>query len=329
MSIDLNDTKFLSNRLTKEQLLAKYSDYEIFKYYLGDFEVGETYRSPLRTDDKIPSFNIFYSKQYNCLLFKDFAGKRGDCIRFVQYLLSLPTYQDAIKQIDLDMSSNKIQPKKENKYIIGSEKAQSDIKIVVRDFSKSDLLFWKSFGINEDTLKKYNVVAIKGYYLDNFYIETKGTAFAYIEYKDNKLTYKIYRPFADKENKWRTNHPYGVHQGYIQLPHSGDLLIITKSLKDVMSIWECTNISSVGIQSESTFIKDSVMDEYKFRFDRVVTLFDNDRQGISQAERYKKIYDIPSIFIPTEYNVKDFSDLVKTYGRKFATEILLKVLKDE
>jgi len=325
--IDLNSKKFQPKDLTKEQLLAKYTDYEIFKYYLGDFEIGETYRSPIRNNDKIPSFNIFYSRQHGCLLFKDFAGKRGDCIRFVQYLLGLPTYYEAINRIDEDISNATKSLIKKPYEEIKLEKVKSEISIVAKIWDKYELDWWYQFGITKSTLERYHVYPIHGYYLNGNYIETKGLAFAYVEGKDNNITYKIYRPNADKDNKWRTNHPYGVHQGYTQLPFSGELLIITKSLKDVMSIWECSDIPSIGVQSESCFIKDTVMNEYKFRFDRVITLFDNDRQGIEQAEAYKKIYDIPSIFIPEEYSTKDFSDLVKNYGRKFAVEVFTNIIK--
>jgi len=328
MSIDLNDSKFLSKGITKEELLKKYSDYDIFRYYLGDFELGDTYHSPLRHDDSIPSFNIFYSKQYGCLLFKDFAGRRGDCIRFVQYLLGLKSYNETIQKIDFDLSSSIPRKKEVNPKQYHAEKASSHIEIVARNWKNADFEYWSSYGITLPTLTKYNVSPIVGYYINDFYIETKGLTFAYIEHKDNKYTYKIYRPYASKTNKWRTNHPFGVHQGYTQLPESGDLLIITKSLKDVMSIWEITNISSIGIQAESTFIKQTVIEEYKKRFKKVITLFDNDRQGIMQSENYKKMYDISFIYIPIEYGSKDFSDLVKNYGKTFATDILNKLLKN-
>ena len=327
MSINLNDPKIFHNDLSKEDLLEKYTDYEIFRYYLGDFEIGETYRSPLRTNDKIPSFNVFYSKQHGCLLFKDFAGRRGDCIRFVQYLLGLRTYYDAIKRIALDLDNSNPVLKKEYIDKPKLEKLYTDIKIVVDHWKESDFSFWKSFNISKPTLELFNVMPIKGFYINELYIETKGLAYAYIEYKDSHITYKIYRPNADKSNKWRTNHPYNVHQGYKQLPSLGDLLIITKSLKDVMSLYESMSIPSIGVQSESSYIKDSVIDEYKYRFKRVITLFDNDRQGIELAHSYFKKYDLPFIFIPEEYHCKDFSDLVKNYGKVFAIEILNKLLK--
>jgi hypothetical protein len=103
--------------------------------------------------------------------------------------------------------------------------------------------------------------------------------------------------------------------------------MITKSLKDVMSIYENTVTPSVAVQSETCFIKDTVIDEYKFRFDKVITLFDNDRQGKEQAESYLTLYDIPYILIPDEYKCKDFSDLIASIGIKGSVEILNELLK--
>jgi hypothetical protein len=325
--INLNDKKYYHDMLSKEQLLKKYSEYDIFKNYIGEFELGETYKSPLRYGDDIPSFNIFYSKRHGCLLFKDFAGKRGDCIVFVQQLLGLNSYQESINKIDEDMSIGSLTPSTHKSMTLILDKPWTDIKIVAKIWDKTELDWWFQFGVSISTLNKYFVYPIYGYYLNDLYIETKGFAFAYVEEKDDHITYKIYRPNASKQYKWRTNHPFGVHQGYRQLPFSDKILIITKSLKDVMSIWECTNIPAIGIQSETTFIKDSVVDEYKFRFDRVFTLFDNDRQGKDQADTYLKLYDIPYILIPDEYECKDFSDLVKKMGRKKAIEIFQTLIK--
>ena len=51
-------------------------------------------------------------------------------------------------------------------------------------------------------------------------------------YKVNSK-FKIYRPLNSKYTKWRTNLEITDIQGYAQLPDTNDLLIITKSLKDI------------------------------------------------------------------------------------------------
>jgi hypothetical protein len=328
--IDLNDSKYNTDKITKEQLLTKFSEEEIFKHYVGEFELGQPMKSPIRNGDEVPSFNIFYSKNNGCLLFKDFAGKRGDFVRLVQELYSISSYQKAIEKIAEDMQYNNYPlpvkvPKKELKKM----KSGCEISIVVRSWEDRDTLFWSGYYISNSTLITYNVYPISGYFNNNFYIDTPDIAYAYLEFKDNQLTYKIYRPTADKFNKWRNNNPFGVHQGYTQLPRTGKLLVITKSLKDVMSIVENVKIDSIAVQSETCFIKDTVIDEYKQRFDLVLTLFDNDVQGKQQASQYQKLYGLNSIFIPEKYGVKDFSDLIKIVGKYNAKGILNDLIGDE
>jgi hypothetical protein len=320
--INLNDGKYLSPNITKEELINKYSEYDIFRNYIGDFELGQTYRSPLRRDDDVPSFNVFYSRRHHCLLFKDFAGKRGDCIRLVQEMLSLPSYQAAINQIAQDMSKATAFIPTPTSYSHTHEKLECDIKVKRRRWESRDLDYWNLYGISIPTLERFNVIPISAYYVGDVITNTFDIAYAYLEYKDSILTYKIYRPTVDKTKKWRNNNPYGVHAGYTQLPSMGDLLIITKSLKDVMCLYENMHTPAIAVQSETCFIKDTVVDEYRTRFKRVVTLFDNDRQGREQAESYKKLYDIEPIFVPTPYGAKDFSDLVKLAGKDNAVETI-------
>jgi 5S rRNA maturation endonuclease (ribonuclease M5) len=101
----------------------------------------------------------------------------------------------------------------------------------------------------------------------------------------------------------------------MQLPSKGELLIITKSLKDVMSIHDCLSIPAIGLQSESVMMKDSVMDEYKSRFQKVICLFDNDEAGKKLSANFSEKYNIPHFFVPELPGVTDFSDLVKVTGK--------------
>jgi hypothetical protein len=99
-----------------------------------------------------------------------------------------------------------------------------------------------------------------------------------------------------------------------------------------MSIVENVKINSIGVQSETCFIKDTVIEEYKQRFDSVLTLFDNsinDNQGRQQASQYQKLYGVNPIFIPEKYGAKDFSDLVKIVGKYNAKTILNDLIGDE
>ena len=94
-----------------------------------------------------------------------------------------------------------------------------------------------------------------------------------------------------------------------------------------MSLYDNAHIPAIGVQSETCFIKETVVDEYKFRFDRVITLFDSDEQGEQQADSYHKFYNISPIFIPKQYVAKDFSDLVARIGKKSAKDVLSELIE--
>jgi hypothetical protein len=70
--------------MSLRDLLEKVNDYDIYAYYLGSFKPGKLMNSPLRPDDKIPSFAIFPSKTGD-LLFKDHGtGESGNAIKFMK-----------------------------------------------------------------------------------------------------------------------------------------------------------------------------------------------------------------------------------------------------
>ncbi len=161
-----------------------------------------------------------------------------------------------------------------------------------------------------------------------FAVQTSDYAYAYVEIKDGKVSYKIYQPLENKIKKWINNANYTVHQGYTQLPDSGELLIITKSLKDVMSLHDCMGISAIGLQSESVMMKESVMEEYKNRFSKVICLFDNDEAGKKLSESFTVKYNIPHFFVPELPKVTDFSDLVKAVGIEEAVIIINNKIKE-
>ena len=190
-----------------------------------------------------------------------------------------------------------------------------------------DKNFWKSFGIKKSTLERFNVFPVSHVFYNGNAVKSAKYAYVYAEQKDDELTYKIYQPFEDKLKKWINNANYSVHQGYTQLPKSGELLIITKSLKDVMSLHDIIGVPAIGLQSESVMMKDSVMNEYKSRFKKVVCLFDNDDAGMKLSKEFSKRYNVPHFFVLPIKNSKDFSDFVKNTTVNFSIEYFNKKIK--
>lgn len=297
----------LPDNITLDWILSKVTEYDIYAKYIGQFKVGMIYNSPFRKD-KNPSFGIYYSKRTKQLLFKDHGtGECGNVIKFVSLFTSKTEYNDILSDIvdKLNITNNtKLVSSKQ--YIPSTETV---IGIVRQEFTDVDINYWKQFNISINTLKKFNVNSIK-YYLCNGIV--KGTykrenpMYAYKVYNN----FKIYRPLADKYTKWRNNLTDYDIQGYEQLPQKGDILFITKSMKDVMCLHEM-GIPAVSPSSESTFLPKDVLEQLKTRFKRIIILFDRDVAGVKRSRKLSRETGLEAMFINKRFKAKDVSDAVK------------------
>lgn len=297
----------LPDNITLDWILSKVTEYDIYAKYIGQFKVGMIYNSPFRKD-KNPSFGIYYSKRTKQLLFKDHGtGECGNVIKFVSLFTGKTEYNDILSDIvdKLNITNNtKLVSSKQ--YILPTETV---IGVVRQEFTDVDINYWKQFNISINTLKKFNVNSIK-YYLCNGIV--KGTykrenpMYAYKVYNN----FKIYRPLADKYTKWRNNLTDYDIQGYEQLPQKGDILFITKSMKDVMCLHEM-GYPAVSPSSESTFLPKDVLEQLKTRFKRIIILFDRDVAGVKRSRKLSRETGLEAMFINKKFKAKDVSDAVK------------------
>ena len=335
--IDLN-----KRTISKESLLKYIDDVDVYTFYSNeDVEINKVTLSPLREEHR-PSFGYFLADDGNEILFKDFVRGGGDFIKFVQLLYDLP-YYDAMSKIAIDFGLDdkfivKPMPKhhskpssKINKKDVLKNRVSITLQKRRRRWKAHDLAYWTQFGITRTILEKYNVEPIDYIFINSNPIKADKFAYCFIEYKDNNETYKIYQPYSE-EYKWRTNHNHSIWQGWCQLPEQGDTLIITKSLKDVMSIVSTTNYASVALQAESVKPKDHVVDQLKERFKNIYLLYDNDYNSeVNWGQKFAidiiHKYNIENIFIPTVYECKDYSDLWKSFKQK-SVKILEEAIKN-
>lgn len=297
----------LPDNITLDWILSKVTEYDIYAKYIGQFKVGMIYNSPFRKD-KNPSFGIYYSKRTKQLLFKDHGtGECGNIVKFVSLFTGKTEYSDILSDIvDKLNITNSTKPVSSKQYIPSTETV---IGVVRQEFTDVDINYWKQFNISVDTLKKFNINSIK-YYLCNGIV--KGTykrenpMYAYKVYNN----FKIYRPLADKYTKWRNNLTDYDIQGYEQLPQKGDILFITKSMKDVMCLHEM-GYPAVSPSSESTFLPKDVLEQLKTRFKRIIILFDRDTAGVKRSRKLSRETGLEAIFINKKFKAKDVSDAVK------------------
>ena len=306
-------------KITKEFLLSKNSEETYMSYYLGIPVKKGLFRSPLRADNH-NTCSFFRGRSGN-LYFKDFAT--GQCLTFEGVVMEKYhcTYPNALKIIAKDFgyiqSSEfkkqeiKIQPKFEGE-------KETFIQVEIKDFSESELKWWNSFGVTKQTLDKYKVYSIKTVFLNgNIYAQSTQHSPIYGYYfgkKENIEQWRIYMP-KRKEFRFIGNVSTKTIQGYKQLPDNGKLLVITKSMKDTMLL-SSLGIPAVAPNSETQFVSEKLLDEFRERFKNIVLLYDSDLTGVRFMNKIRKQYrDLIVCMIPRKYEAKDISDFYQKYGR--------------
>lgn len=314
--------------MSLKDLLDKLTDYDIYSYYVGQFKIGKLFNSPLRSDDKNPSFAIFKGMNGG-LFFKDHgSGEGGNAIKFVKLYKNINTKDELEREllrIVRKMNPNSGTAIRTYSYSVDS--GPTDIGIVRQPFTDVDKRYWKQFHISIDTLRKFQVFSIK-YFLCNRVVRGtyKETSPMYAYKVDDK--FKIYRPLASKYTKWRTNLTNRNVQGLSELPvEGGNLLIITKSLKDVMCLYEM-GFNAIAASSETTFIPDDILDSLRHKWKHVIMLYDRDKTGMLESRKYSRQYKLDAVFVHKRFKAKDISDAVKdnSYNevKQWLTQTLMK-----
>lgn len=318
--------------IDKELILSRVSEEEIFEYYLNvpvDLVDGNSrlFTSPIR-NDRHPTCKFFIATN-GSVYFHDFSGYfSGDCFSLVQHLFNVD-YGTALNYIarDLGIVDDKNIVNSDRKERLFTERnaqprAYSKIGINRRGWNVDDQAYWQAYHISHKTLEKFHVFPVKKVYLNNKqnYLYTRDDpAYAYFFF-DQK--FKIYFP---QRKMFRFLCNTDRLQGYHQLPAYGELLIITKALKDVMVLWELGYLA-VAPQGETAIIAPQVIEELKERFKYIVVFFDNDEAGHKGAEKLVIQVD-EAIFIPEHLGIKDISDFSKEKGVEEAKRLLFELLE--
>ena len=324
-------------KITKEFLLSKNNEETYMTYYLGIPVKKGLFKSPLRSDSHV-TCSFFRGKSGN-LYFKDFAS--GKCLTFEGVVMEKYNcnYHTALRIIAKDFGYTKdssvkkvavkIQPKFE-------EEKQTFIQIEAKDFSEPELKWWGSFGITKDILYKFKVYSCSTVFLNgNIYAQSAQHSPIYGYYfgkKENIEQWRIYMP-KRKEFRFIGNVSTKTIQGYKQLAKSGKLVVITKSMKDVMCLYSL-RIPAIAPNSETQFVSDKILEELKQRFKYVVLLYDNDLTGVRFTNKIRKEHpELIVSMIPRSTGAKDISDYYHMYGRKgtqeFITNYIKKLKKNE
>ena len=312
-------------KLTPQAVLQKISEYDIFRMYMPekDWKINQATFSPFRQENN-PSFVIGNRKGF--LSFIDFAdtNKRGDCFTFVKLLHNLSTMDDVLRMIDRDFGLGFLPQTATGDYKVITKlykqpedvgKRYSIIQAVTRKFTNEELEYWNQYHQSLDDLRANNVYAIKKLYLNKQLFPLKDTELRFGYLYDGH--WKIYRPFADKKSKWVPNNvPITMMDGKEDISNC-KIAFINKSKKDYMvmkKIFPC----SCAVQNEGiACFSDENVEYLKANSDRQILSFDSDETGVHNSKQITELFDFEYINVPRRYlseGIKDWADLVKTYG---------------
>ncbi len=319
--------------LNKEEILKRVSYWSLWSYYIHGVELRKKFLSPLRTE-KDPSATLFIAYDGSILL-KDFKLGVYTIWTFLKEKYNL-TYQEVLLTInndfDLKLTSKKlIKPTMnfygiEQKIKIHKDNPDTKISIKKREWNQYDKEYWGQYCLDLEFLTKRHVIPLQNFWVNDklvYWYNAYNPSYCYDFKKDKKR--KIYSPYS-KEYKFCRNVNNDVWQGEEFLPWVDEILIITKSYKDVL-VLEKLGYNSVAPQSESICFDDIKMSTYKKRFKTIYLLYDNDETG----KKYSKIncdkHDLIPIFIPEESSCKDTSDYIKSNGKSKTINLINTLIK--
>lgn len=328
------DIKLEPANVTKEVILKYVSEETLMEHYLGIPVKRGLFRSPLRQDNN-PTCGFLRDK-LGRLVFKDFNGSfYGDAFEVVRQIYRV-SFIDALQIIANDFGIIEIPEfTKHPRRIEYSNKPFKDsgksvIQITVKLFSKEELKWWKQYNITKQILNHFRVYSCKYVFVNgNFISESSKTDMIFAYYKDTVDNYDYFRIYFPNRRKFRflSNWTSNMIQGSRQLPEDGNIVVITKSLKDVMTLYSF-GISAIAPNSETLFLSDHQLDNLKVRYNHIVVLYDQDRAGKYNMAKIRHQHpELTYLVIPEELKAKDISDYCKRYGKDATKELINKVIK--
>lgn len=297
--------------INRDWILSKVSQEEIMVRYTGQpITINEKFKSPFR-DDKSPSCVYYYSKQGK-LQFRDFGkGRPMDCFEVAGQVLDC-SFSEVLKQVteDFNLLTVSRAPSVDKSLEIQKRIANEPTTINISPYkngarwsmNEEAKAVWSKYGISEETLKHFMVFQLDLAWCNERIVYRKTSGNPGFAYWFGGGNYKLYFPLAEKIRFMQNT---DVVQGLQQLPGTGDLLVITKSMKDVMVFYE-HGVTAIAPQSEVHPFDDEQIKDWKTRFKRIVIVYDYDYTGVKNVNKWRKLYDLEFAFVQ---GAKDLSDL--------------------
>lgn len=287
----------------------------IAAFYLGITKIPCVIKSPLRIDNK-PSMSIFSTDGIH-INYLDFSThETGRIWKLLSKMWHVDYAEISCKILKELQETKKVNFEKTKCSIHKINSNSSILQCKVREWKDYDIEYWESYGVNIKLLKFADVFPVSHKIISknnhNYIFKADKYAYAYVEYKEGKVTLKIYQPFNKNGHKWSNKHDKSVISLWTKVPKVGEKICICSSLKDALCLWSNTKIPAIATQGEGYTISNTAINELKRRYKKIYILFDNDNAGLLDGEKLSQSTEFINIVLPKleEYGKpKDISDL--------------------
>ena len=313
-------------RISREEIFSKISSYDVFRMYMPwKFILNVNCKNPFTRKDNSPSMVI--GDKTGETVFKCFnSPHRGDCVTFVKELFSID-YAKALDKIANDFG---LTDYKSNRYkeIVGkyeqpkSIKKPSLLQATAMPFGEEHKKYLSSFHLEPSDLsfcKDTTCVALKEWRLNRIKMPLKQgeVAFAYNLENERGSWLKIYRPFSDKKEKWKSSIPFTEMHGVGNIKDC-KIGIVTKSLKDgaILAKYISPNIEIVQAEDYAA-ITEGNKKRLLESCQNLYISFDNDEKGVESCIELTKEMGCKYINPPKHLlkeGVTDWGDMCKLLG---------------
>lgn len=320
--------KGISNQVIDKR--KNISDADIAGYYFGITKVPVRIFSPLR-QDKHPSLGI-YSRDGEHIYYVDFGTEdRGHITDLLGKMWGTDyntTWERIVREFS-SCSNVKVNTISQKPIIETLSRDHASIQVRVREWRNYDDEYWNSYGITRKWLEYADVHPISHIIFtkedgkSNHYPADK-LAYTFVEFKEGKVTYKVYQPLNTKGFKWFSSHDRSVISLWTKVPEYGQRIVICSSLKDALCLWSNTGIPAIAPQGEGYSMSETAINELKRRYKEIYILYDSDTAGEKDSDKLQKQTNFIKVSLPKLNKAKDISDIYHYYGKEYMLSILKK-----
>ena len=317
--------------ITKAQLLEKFSEIDILKFYVEDFDPNSTknYRSPFSEKDNKPSLSIYQTntgwkfKSHNTV-------HQGDVFQFVADLKGInckTNFSKIVGEIALDLGFNSFPDKKikiSKINITAMNNLKKTNKLIINEDKTALHSYFNPLGITSEILELYKVQAIK--YHEFITKDGKLLKFDYHNLKQLAVLYtinnriKVYFPaidgIQDKKFGFKDQTTLDIF-GLEQVTQPCDQLFIAAGEKDCLMLVS-KGFQAISLQSENTNPTQEQIDKISSLSKDIYIVYDSDNAGENASNKLSKSTGWKEIILDKKYNdITDFFTKSGNYKVEF------------